>query len=399
MSDKILAVLGASRLCVGYIDRAQAMGFKVLAFDRDKDAFGSKRADFFEQIDIVDASRVLEACKHWDVSGLLAVNDFGLETHAHVAQAMGLHGLPPEVVACCVNKESMRVCWQRAGLTSPYFRKVLTLEEAVAAAREGPGYPYVLKPVNSRGGGQRGVSIALNEEDLLRAFSFAQSAYADGEVLLEEYLDGTQHTMEAFVWGGQVQVLAISDRFKVREVYCVDKTIVYPSDMPKDKEVELSEAATQYILALGIEDGPVHLEFCCTPMGMIPFEIGARGGGGVISTHIVPHVTGVDFAGAMIRWVTGDMPCELTPSRRQSAVLRFITPTPGRLVRVEGLEEVAKKSLDADFFPKPGDQIKEVCVGPDRSGYIVAGAPTREEAIRKADRLENRLHVFVEPNP
>lgn len=399
MSKRVLAVLGASRLCVGYIERAQALGFRVLAFDRNTEAFGVKRADLFEHIDIIDTDGVLQACQRWKVSGILAVNDFGLETHAHVVQVMGLHGLPPEIAACCVDKESMRLCWQHSGLPNPYFQKVLTLEEALATAREGPGYPYVLKPVNSRGGGQRGVSIALNEEDLMRAFSFAQSAYADGEVLLEEYLDGTHHTMEAFVWGGQVQVLAISDRFKVREVYCVDKTIVYPSDMPKEKEIELSEAATQYILALGIKDGPVHLEFCCTSMGMIPFEIGARGGGGVISTHIVPYVTGVDFAGAMIRWVTGAAPGDLIPSRRYSAVLRFITPTPGRLLRVEGLEEVFNESLDADFFLKPGDQVKEVRIGPDRCGYIAAGAHTREEAMQKAERLENHLQIFVEPNP
>lgn len=398
MSDRILAVLGASRLYVGYIDRAQAMGFKVLVFDRSKEAFGVKRADFFEHIDITDTSGILEACQRWNVLGILAVNDFGLETQAYVAHVMGLCGLQPEVAARCVNKESMRLCWRNVGLPNPYFRKVLTLDEALNAAKEGPGYPYVLKPANSRGGGQRGVSTAFGEKDLLRAFTFAQSAYSDGEVLLEEFLVGSEHTLEAFVWRGEVQVLTISDRFKVRETYCVDKTIVYPSDLPPEVQSDMVEAATQCILAVGIEDGPVHFEFCYTPSGIIPFELGARGGGGVISTHVVPYVTGVDFAGAMIKWVTGEAPGTLSPSRRYSAALRFLTPMLGRLVRIEGLNEVRKESLDVSFFPKLGDKIKEVRIGPDRSGYIVAAAPTRQEALAKADRLESELRITVEPN-
>jgi len=396
-AEKTLAILGASRLYSGYIDAARRMGFRVLVFDRNQNAFGARKADMFEHVDITDKDGVLKCCKQRRISGILAVNDYGVETQSHVAQAMGLSGLPSEIAANCVNKEIMRLLWQKAGLPTPFFRKAITFEDVSLAAKQGPGYPYVLKPVNSRGGGQRGVSIAYSGKDLQYAFSFAQEAYPDVEVLIEEYLIGSEHTLEAFVWKGHVHVLAMSDRIKVNEVFRVDKTIVYPTSLPSDKIEKASEMAAKLILAIGIENGPVHLEFCCTEQGVIPFELGARGGGGVISTHIVPYVTGVDFPGAMIRWVTGSDPGNLKSSRQYSAVLNFITPEPGILVSCEGLEEVMEESLDADFYLHPKDMIPEVRTGPDRSGYIVTGAANREDAMRKAVTLESRLRIIVEP--
>jgi acetyl-CoA carboxylase biotin carboxylase subunit len=77
------------------------------------------------------------------------------------------------------------------------------VEEAVDVAR-GIGYPVLLKP--SGGGGGRGMRVAYDESDLLRAFptarAEAEAAFGRGDLLLEKYLTRVRHV--------EIQVLADS---------------------------------------------------------------------------------------------------------------------------------------------------------------------------------------------
>jgi acetyl-CoA carboxylase, biotin carboxylase subunit len=75
------------------------------------------------------------------------------------------------------------------------------VEEAVEIARQ-IGYPVLLKP--SAGGGGRGMRVAYDENDLVRAFptarAEAEGAFGRGDLLLEKYLIKVRHV--------EIQVLA-----------------------------------------------------------------------------------------------------------------------------------------------------------------------------------------------
>jgi acetyl-CoA carboxylase biotin carboxylase subunit len=78
-----------------------------------------------------------------------------------------------------------------------------SVEEAVEIARS-IGYPVLLKP--SAGGGGRGMRVAYDENDLLRAYptarAEAEAAFGQGDLLLEKYLTQVRHV--------EIQVLADS---------------------------------------------------------------------------------------------------------------------------------------------------------------------------------------------
>lgn len=75
------------------------------------------------------------------------------------------------------------------------------IEEAVDLARQ-IGYPVLLKP--SAGGGGRGMRVAYDENDLVRAYptarAEAEAAFGRGDLLLEKYLTLVRHV--------EIQVLA-----------------------------------------------------------------------------------------------------------------------------------------------------------------------------------------------
>lgn len=78
-----------------------------------------------------------------------------------------------------------------------------SVEEAIDLARQ-IGYPVLLKP--SAGGGGRGMRVAHDENDLLRAYptarAEAEAAFGRGDLILEKYLPKVRHI--------EIQVLADS---------------------------------------------------------------------------------------------------------------------------------------------------------------------------------------------
>jgi len=104
----------------------------------------------------------------------------------------------------------------------------------------------------------------------------------------------------------------------------------------------------------------------------------------------VSYLTGIDEIGFVTRLLLGDPPGPLSVEREAGCIYRFLTPPPGILESVTGVEEVRgwKDVLDCGVWVKPGDEIRAVRTGGDRAGYIVAGGPDRAGAVALADRAE-----------
>ena len=264
------------------------------------------------------------------------------------------------------------------------------------AAHELKRWPLIVKPNDSRGGGSRGVSKVRNAEELPRAIEFAQSFYDDKSAVIEEYLDGVEHSVETITHEGETHVLAMSDKVKTPEPYRVDKSVIYPSAITPEATERVHAVVKAAVRALGIVEGAAHVELCTTADGPRLFELGARCGGGGTPDPIVPFLTGVEMFKEVVRLALGEEPGNLKPLYTRGCVYRFLTPAPGRLRSFRGLDEVRSWTniLDADVTLREGDEIRPVRAGGDRAGFVIAGGLTRAEAIALADRAE--AHITFE---
>lgn len=398
---KRVMILGASRYHVRLILAAREAGYEVLATDRNPQSEGFHHADYSEAVDLSDVAESIRVAKHYAVDGVVPVNDYGVVTAAAIAEEMGLVGISPEVARYATSKAWMRRKWQQAGAPSVPFRVVETLEEASLAVEELGGWPLILKPADSRGGASRGVSKIDGREQLGPAMEFAQSFYEDKSVVIEEFVEGTEHSVETITYAGETHVLAVSDKVKTPPPYRVDKSVIYPTKYTGAELGRIHGAAKAAVQSLGIDVGPAHVEMCMTREGPRLFELGARCGGGATADPIVPFVTGVEMFKEVVRIASGERPVALTPQRARGCVYRFITPRPGRVRRTSGLEEVKswENILDCEVLIGEGAEVREVKTGVDRAGFIIAGGETREEAIALADRAEGHIRLeYVEPD-
>ncbi|MDP9067823.1 MAG: ATP-grasp domain-containing protein [Actinomycetota bacterium] len=292
----------------------------------------------------------------------------------------------------------MREAFEHHRVPSARFRAVRTKEDASRAVAELDTWPLIVKPSNSRGGGSRGVMRISSERDLEPALHFAQSFYDQSEVIIEECFEGSEHSVETITYEGTTAVIAVSDKVKSPPPYRVDKAVIYPTRLPPDKLSVLEQVVTAAVRAVGVTWGPVHVELSYEPDGPRVIELGARCGGGGTPDPIVPFVTGVEMLQEVIRMSLGERPGSLTPERQWGCVYHFLTPAPGILHRVEGLDRVRewRGILDCDVSILPGQEIRPVRIGADRAGFVIAGDEKREVAIGLAEKAEQTIKFHVE---
>lgn len=386
---KSVLILGAGHFQLPIIRAAKNMGIKVIAVDRNPSAVGSKIADLFYPVDITDVNGCLKIAQKHKISGILPTGDISLRAAAEVAKSMQLPGLTPEIAAVVVDKSALWHKFQEHHLPYPKSKLISNVEQLTSAAKE-IGFPLIFKPAISFGG-SRGVIRVNNPEKLAEGYETARLVSKNGLVLIEEFLEGVEHTVECLIYRSRAYVLAISDKVRVSDPYCVATSLNYPTRLPSETKSEIAHIANCIAKAIGIKSGAGHIELITGQHGTKIVDFGARGGGaGFIPAVIVPHVSGVNMIEQMIMMSLSLNPQELEPKVERGAIFRFFTPAPGKVISIRGIEEALKFDglVDFQLNIKVGDTVPVLTTQLQRVGHFVVFSDTLLEALDKAHKIE-----------
>ena len=394
MSKKLL-VLGASRYYKKSIEALKSYGYKVFTIDINANSPGFSVADGYSVIDITDKKKAYEYAKRINIDGVIPINDFGIQTAAYINDKLNLNGIRPNIAEIVTNKAKMRLAWEKNGAPIPKFFVSDSVSDSLNKIDK-LRFPIIVKPADSRGGGSRGVKVVFDKSDFVDAFYFAQSFYEDKNVIIEECVQGSEHSIEVIVINSKVYILAISEKVKTPYPYRVDKQVIYPATLTQEQKNIIFNAVQKAIEGIGLENGVAHIELALTKQGPILFEIGARPGGGA-TPQIVEYVTGIEYLKLNAKIATGEKITEneLKPKLCKSAIYHFFTfkPTNSRIKKINGIDKIKRNEYIKDFelFIKENDIIKEVKTGKDRQGFAIIVSNTKKEAIKYADLVEESI--------
>ena len=220
----------------------------------------------------------------------------------------------------------------------------------------------ILKP--SRNSGSRG--IAKIEEDIDGAefeklFETAKGESRDKQVMLEQFIEGPEFSIEIIVWNGKVNVLTVTDKKTTEAPHFVELGHNQSSCFPSETVEKIKAAAVAGVKALGVNNCACHAEVKVAQVKdgrlkvkdgrlkvkdgrlkvkdesgevkVMPYimEIGARMGGDFISTILTPLSTGVDMIAAAVNCALGIEPCLQPTAKQQGVCIRYFCPKPGVL--------------------------------------------------------------------
>lgn len=401
---KRIMIIGAGILQVPAIEIAKEMGLKTIVTDYNPKAPGLKIADvplIMSTKDIEGTVRVARQYAERDrIDGVITVGTDAAMTVSAVANALGLPGIKFENAEAATNKIKMRTRFKQHNVPSPDFAECWSIDDAYRFA-DTHSYPLVIKPSDNMGA--RGVVRIDSRDEIPEKFEHAKKHSPSGELIIEEFMEGFELSIDALIFDNKIVITGIADRMIGFEPYFVEIGHIMPSELPKEKQQQAVDVMIKGIKALGITLGAAKGDIKVTPEGAMAGEIAARLSGGFMSAYTYPLSTGVNLIKAAIKIALGQKPTEkeLIPKFHKVAAEKAIIPQPGYILNIRGIDEVKKIPGIAEIFLriKPGDIFKPPTSNVEKAGNIIGVAKTRKEALKIVDKALKTIKIEVGPVP
>ena len=211
MNRKIL-VLGIGHSQVDLIKIAKNMGMKVYACAYDDNGPGRALVDRFKKIDIKDVEAVKEYANEKKVDFIYSMAlESAIPTITKVSESLGL---PNFCSIESLTKLGNKAIWRQTlgNIEGNIESKSGTEAENF---KEWEIYPAILKPVD--GSGQRGVYKVNSFTDVRNTFEKSIKHSRSKELIIEEFVDGPEVSVNSFMYNGELAFAIVSDRISYTE--------------------------------------------------------------------------------------------------------------------------------------------------------------------------------------
>lgn len=347
-----------------------------------------------------DVWKAVEAfSRNNSIQGILTYNEKNVLTAAFLSKKLGLIGLSKEAGLCARNKNLMRSAFERNGVPSAKSLLIHSLDEAEKFILAN-GYPVVLKPV--MGASSIAVVKVDSHGELLVYFDhvrrLSKEKYDSEELLIEEYLDGKEVSVESVVYNGKVTVVMVTDKFKSAEPFFEEVGHTMPSNLPESVAQLVKDVAIAGMKALGIRNGVTHSEVKITSQGPKIVEIAARPAGCFIP-KLVELSTGVNIGRALVDVSLGREP-NLKHTKSKVNSVRFFVPEKEGVLLGHGNIDKFKKIDWVKEFKFTGEIGNKITLPPDkyytRLGHYIIEAGDRAEMDERLNFMseEFKLEIF-----
>ena len=391
---KRLLILGAPVFQIPVIEKAHEMGLYVGVVDLNKDAPAINYADEYFCASIKNYNEVIKIAEIFRPNGIMSgACDTSVVTVAQLCNVLGLPGHSIEAAINSTDKLKMLQAFSENNVNHPKFQ-VISREE-INTAEISVGFPAVSKPVDSSG--SRGISFIENEKTVIAALLNSADSSQSGNVLVEEYMEGPEVSVEMLVIDGTPYVLQITDKTTTGAPHFIEIGHCQPSTLDKNIQEEIRAIAKQAVLAVGLVNSVAHVEVKVTSEGVKMVELGARLGGDCISSYLIDNsILGIDMTKAAIKIALGEKnDISQYCFSGDPSVVKFILDEVGEVAEISGINEVA--SMDGVIkvlcTTKVGDKLSGNSENASRHIYVVARGKTREEAEYICDKALNKIKI------
>ena len=391
---KKIMILGASVYQAPLIATAKRLGLYTIVCSVPGDYPGFALADKVYLINTVDKEAILKAAQEEQIDGICTSGtDVAVATIGYVCEKMGLSGMTEASARKATDKAMMKQAFAQGDVSAAAFRRVYSLPEAEAAAKE-IGYPVVVKRVDSSG--SRGITIVYGPEKLEEAYHNALDRSEKNYVLVEELLRGTEIGVDGVVQEGKLLFLAPHEKF----VYNGGKTTIpvghgFPYDGSPALVDDIACQMQKAVTALGLNNCSVNADVFVSGDKSYIIEMGGRTGATCIP-ELISMYYGFDFYQVILQNALG-LPLSIDEGRKKTPCKAklLMSPADGTITAIDkaGLLSIQEKKhcIIALDFPV-GHAVEKMINGTTRIGHVVSAADTEEEL----DQLLHQVYRCIE---
>lgn len=388
---KRLMIIGASILQLPAIKKAKEMGLYVGVADYNPKAIGIQYADEYFNVSTIDEKGICEVTRKFKADGIITLaTDMPMRALAYTSEQLGLVGIDYVTAVKATDKGKMIKAFEEDNVEHPWFY-ILNDNEHIP---KGITFPCITKPTDNSG--SRGVMLVNTADELKGAIGYSSGNGRSGSVIVEEYMQGPEVSVEVMVINGVAHVLQITDKLTTGTPYFVEMGHSQPCQLSETTIEAIINLAERAALAVGIKNGPAHIEIIVTENGPKIVELGARLGGDNITTHLVPLSTGINMVEGCIKIALGEKP-NLERKFNKGAAIRYLKTDLGVITSISGIKDA--ENIDGvkqvSIVYGVGNQATEIKSSADRVGFVIAQSTNPEKAIEICEVAMNKITINV----
>ncbi|MGB6127792.1 MAG: ATP-grasp domain-containing protein [Psychrilyobacter sp.] len=378
---KKIIILGANELQDRLVEKANNLGYETHVFAFVEGAVAKKRANFFYPISIIEKEEILKIAKELKIDAVCTVaTDIGMPTVNYIAKELDLVGNSLEATERTTNKLKMRDRLSEKGLPCPWYKVIKEKEDLDIKELN---FPMIVKPIDRSG--SRGINKVEKEEELEAAIKNSKQVSFLDDVLIEEYIEGKEYSIETISQNGKHQILQITEKFTTGSPNFIELGHLQPARISNESKTKVIEIIIASLEALGIVNGASHSEVKINDGKIKIIEIAGRMGGDFIGQDMVKLSTGIDFLKLTLDVALGNkLEKNIKPSLDDNSVVKFIFDEIDlmnfRRVEKKYPETVVRSNINSKF----NEVIKDSTT---RNGYYIL-------KIKDKNKLEGILRII-----
>ena len=308
---KKLLIIGGETNIVNIVEQARQMGVYTIAVERGTDYTklpAKAAADEAWDVDYSDMETLVRMCRENHVDGVMSGYSEGKVLCA--AKLSELLGTPfyatPEQIEITRDKRKFKELCQQCGVCVPVeYCKNGKITEADKEAIE---YPVIVKPADY--GGRIGISVCRNREELETAIVKAQENSFSGDIVVEEYVYGTELIAIYTIADGQFSLSIINEKHLSREgnaYACLCDVAITPTGFYEMYMQTVDSKIRDFLQSIGIKNGIAGIQLIANDQKITAFEMGLRLNGGN-DWKLLDRCNGINHLKMMINYsLTGSM--------------------------------------------------------------------------------------------
>ena len=387
-------ILNACYAEIPLIKAMQSLGYYVIALGNNVSALGNNVADKYIRCDYSDKVAVLKIAEQEKIDAIVSgCTDFALLTTAYVAEKMGLSGHDSLEVSETIHlKDKFRSFAYSLGIKMPKNMKCTT-QTSIDEIIKTIGFPLIVKPVDLTTG--YGMTKCLQKSDLLPALNLALNKTRKDYVVVEEFLEWSNHGFSTFIQNQEVKFYFVDNEQHSINKYAVSGASTTQS-VPKSAIDDLIDSCNKIAKRLNLVDGIFHLQFILGTNNVPTILEITRRAPGDLYFDLVKYTTGVDYPKLIVEAEMG-LPLEEVSQKTPtcSMVRHCIMSTKnGVITDVKIDDSIRTKIIHSLEWWKKGDIISDNKLY--KGGIVFIRFDSEKEMQNIIPKLNSLVKIEVE---
>lgn len=393
MDKKSILVFGVGELQRSIIRRAKLKGLYIIGIDPCADAVCKDEVDAFEIVGGQDFEGTCAVVEKYGVDAIVtAATDKPLVMMARVAEKYGFPFYSIETAQWSTDKYQMKQRFLEGGVPCARGRLIAKVEEA-----DDLYYPLIVKPRDNSG--SRGVKLCRNKEELQEAMQEALEYSHLDTVLVEEYIEGQEYSIEGLHYEGKSEVIQFTEKTTTEFPYNVELAHKQPANLTEEQKNDIRELVSKIANCMHFENCPSHTELKINERGIFIIETSPRLGGDYITSTLVPLSTGINMEDQLLNIALGGkVDTQTERVEKASGVCFFCLP--------EGIvKKIDPQINDVTTWPgiysfelklKESNEVHQITSSLNRYGEFILVGKSFDEINITMQHYSNRINELIE---